>query len=421
MSAFFSVQNMTHLVIQAPDLSSEAVEHLSRLAKAKKTMELAPGAVRLVEADGAPAVRAEVAAYCQQAGVDWAYVAPGARLADWKILAMDMDSTLINIECIDEIADMAGLKPQVAAITEAAMRGEIADFSESLTRRVALLQGLPLEALERVYAERLRLNPGAERLLEVARGLGLKTLLVSGGFTWFTGRLKHRLQLDEAHANELEVVDGRLTGKVVGAILDADGKPYVLEQVVDYQTGYDIGFDDNFHYSRILPSKLSPEDQAALRHCAAVGIQTLGMKNSPAHVEIIMTKDGPRIVEIGARNGGYRERMHRLANGIDITGNALKLVLGQTPEITARRNEPVAVLELFPKTPGNFAGIAHEEELRQLPSLTYLSIKKKPGEYVGKSSDGFTMCAVVILHHADSEQFHRDLTFVNEHVRVVTE
>jgi len=221
---------MTHLVIQAPDLSSEAVEHLSRLAKAKKTMELAPGAIRLVEADGAPAVRAEVAAYCQQAGVDWAYVAPGARLADWKILAMDMDSTLINIECIDEIADMAGLKPQVAAITEAAMRGEIADFSESLTRRVALLQGLPLEALERVYAERLRLNPGAERLLEVARGLGLKTLLVSGGFTWFTGRLKHRLQLDEAHANELEVVDGRLTGKVVGAILDADGKAAHLRE-----------------------------------------------------------------------------------------------------------------------------------------------------------------------------------------------
>ena len=219
------------------------------------------------------------------------------------------------------------------------------------------------------------------------------------------------------------LVEEFLEGSVhsVDAFVDADGKPYVLEQVVDYQTGYDIGFDDNFHYSRILPSKLSPEDQAALRHCAAVGIQTLGMKNSPAHVEIIMTKDGPRIVEIGARNGGYRERMHRLANGIDITGNALKLVLGQTPEITARRNEPVAVLELFPKTPGNFAGIAHEEELRQLPSLTYLSIKKKPGEYVGKSSDGFKMCAVVILHHADSEQFHRDLTFVNEHVRVVTE
>jgi biotin carboxylase len=218
------------------------------------------------------------------------------------------------------------------------------------------------------------------------------------------------------------LVEEFLEGSVhsVDAFVDTNGEPHVLEQVVDYQTGYDIGFNDNFHYSRILPSQLSPDEQAALRHCAGVGIQALGIKNSPAHVEVIMTKEGPRIVEIGARNGGYRERMHRLANGIDITGNALKLVLGQTPEITARRNEPVAVLELFPKTPGNFAGIAHEEELRQLPSLTYLSIKKKPGEYVGKSSDGFKMCAVVILHHADSEQFHRDLTFVNEHVRVVT-
>jgi len=162
--------------------------------------------------------------------VDWAYVEPGARLADWKVLAMDMDSTLINIECIDEIADMAGLKPQVAAITEAAMRGEIADFSESLTRRVALLQGLPLEALEQVYVERLRLNPGAERLLLAAQRVGIKTLLVSGGFTWFTSRLQQRLQLNEAHANTLEVEDGRLTGKVQGAILDADAKARHLRE-----------------------------------------------------------------------------------------------------------------------------------------------------------------------------------------------
>jgi len=215
---------MPHLVIQSPHLASEAVEHLARLTQAGKTVELAPGAVRLTDAGEAPAVRAQVAAYCQQAGVDWAYVAPGARLADWKVLAMDMDSTLINIECIDEIADMAGLKPQVAAITEAAMRGEIADFSESLIRRVALLKGLPLEALEQVYVERLRLNPGAERLLLAAHRLGLKTLLVSGGFTWFTSRLQQRLKLNEAHANTLEVEDGRLTGKVLGAILDADGK-----------------------------------------------------------------------------------------------------------------------------------------------------------------------------------------------------
>jgi len=221
---------MTHLVIQAPDLAQTSIEHVSRLAHARRVVELAPGAVRLTEADASPAVRAQVAAYCQQARADWAYVEPGARLTDWKVLAMDMDSTLINIECIDEIADMAGLKPQVAAITEAAMRGEIADFSESLTRRVALLQGLPLEALEQVYVERLRLNPGAERLLLAAHRAGIKTLLVSGGFTWFTGRLQQRLQLNEAHANTLEVDNGRLTGKVRGAILDAEGKARHLRE-----------------------------------------------------------------------------------------------------------------------------------------------------------------------------------------------
>ncbi|VCU70291.1 Phosphoserine phosphatase [Pigmentiphaga humi] len=215
---------MTHLVIQAPALAQDAVEHLSRLAGARRAVELSPNAVRLTEADAAAPTRRAVADYCRQAGVDWAYVEPGARLSDWKVLAMDMDSTLINIECIDEIADMAGLKPQVAAITEAAMRGEIANFSESLTRRVALLAGLPLEALDRVYQERLQLNPGAERLLLAAHRTGIKTLLVSGGFTWFTGKLLQRLQLHEAHANTLEAQNGLLTGRVLGDILDAEGK-----------------------------------------------------------------------------------------------------------------------------------------------------------------------------------------------------
>jgi len=218
------------------------------------------------------------------------------------------------------------------------------------------------------------------------------------------------------------LVEEFLEGSIhsVDAFVDADGEPYVLEQVVDYQTGYDIGFDDNFHYSRILPSKLSPEDQAALRHCAAVGIKALGMKSSPAHVEIIMTKDGPRIVEIGARNGGYRERMHRLANGLDIPAIALQLVFGQKPEIHATKDEPCAVLELFPKTSGTFQGIENEDKLRALPSLTYLSIKAKPGQYVGKSSEGYKMCAIVILHNSDSDQFAKDLQYVNESVRVIT-
>ncbi len=222
---------------------------------------------------------------------------------------------------------------------------------------------------------------------------------------------KPRLLVEEFLQGDAYSVDA-FTGK--------EGEPQVLANVVDYQTGYDIGFDDNFTYSRLLPSRLSPADQEALRHCAAVGIKALGIKNAPSHVELIMTKNGPRIIEIGARNGGYRERMHMLANGINIPGAALALAFGQAPNITAIKNEPCAVLELFPKSPGEFVGIAHVTELQKLPSLTYLSIKPTPGTFVGKSADGYKMCAIIILHHADPSQFERDLQFVNEQVHVIT-
>jgi len=144
---------------------------------------------------------------------------------------MDMDSTLITIECIDELGDWCGRKAEVAAITEAAMRGEIPNFAESLRQRVALLAGLDSSALESVYAERLRLSPGADRLLSVSHSAGLKTLLVSGGFTFFTDRLRDRLGLTFAHANQLEIMDGKLTGRVLGPIVDADAKAAELQRV----------------------------------------------------------------------------------------------------------------------------------------------------------------------------------------------
>lgn len=157
---------------------------------------------------------------------------PPLRLADYKLIAFDMDSTLINIECVDEIADAAGRKAEVAAITEAAMRGEIADYKESLRRRVALLEGVPVSALESVYSHRLQLNPGAEALVQACQRAGLKTLLVSGGFTFFTDRIRDRLQLDFTRSNELGVADGKLTGRMVdqlwGDICDGTEKRRML-------------------------------------------------------------------------------------------------------------------------------------------------------------------------------------------------
>ena len=170
----------------------------------------------------------EVAAMAAQ--LDTTYSIGFHKMSEFKLVAMDMDSTLITIECIDEIADMQGLKPQVSEITEAAMRGEL-DFSESLKRRVALLEGLDASALERVYNERLLLSPGADTMLKAVQAAGLKTLLVSGGFTFFTERLKARLGLDYTHANELEIIDGKLTGQVVGGIVDAEEKKRTVERV----------------------------------------------------------------------------------------------------------------------------------------------------------------------------------------------
>ncbi|RTZ42444.1 phosphoserine phosphatase SerB [Candidimonas sp. SYP-B2681] len=222
---------MTHLILQAPNLNAANIEKIAAIANADGVQELGSTAVRLLNVESAE--RPAVEQCCNDFGMDYAFFEQIARLRDCKILAMDMDSTLVNIECIDEIADMVGRKAEVAAITEAAMRGEITDFAQSLTRRVALLEGVPVSALEQVYDERLRLNPGAEKLISIAKKHGMQTLLVSGGFTFFTQRLQERLGLDDAHANVLETSNGKLTGHVCGPIVDAQGKADHLRALAD--------------------------------------------------------------------------------------------------------------------------------------------------------------------------------------------
>jgi phosphoserine phosphatase len=157
------------------------------------------------------------------------------KLSDFKLIAFDMDSTLINIECVDEIAAFAGRKTEVSAITEAAMRGEITDFKDSLRRRVALLQGVTMAQLEAVYTQRLQLNPGAQALVTACKQAGLKVLLVSGGFTFFADRVRKRMGIDFARSNVLELAGGVLTGKMVeqgwGDICDGAEKRRTLLEV----------------------------------------------------------------------------------------------------------------------------------------------------------------------------------------------
>lgn len=222
----------TNLVLQGPQADHPTLERLARLAEPGSIAPLGEHALRADGVAFSPRLKSLVDAAAFEAGVDATFIAAGRTLADFALVAMDMDSTLITIECIDEIADMQGLKPQVAAITEAAMRGEL-DFSESLARRVALLAGLEASALQRVYDERLGISPGGEAMLAAVQAAGLKTLLVSGGFTFFTDRLKPRLGLDFTHANTLEVADGKLTGRVLGGIVDAEEKRRTVQRVCD--------------------------------------------------------------------------------------------------------------------------------------------------------------------------------------------
>ena len=218
---------MSRLVIQHPQLSDEAVAAFAAAVGSSPAQRTPTWAVwHAVTLDGE-----QVTQMGEALSVDAEIVHAGLSATDFRLAVFDMDSTLITIECVDEIADFAGRKAEVAAITEAAMRGEIADYDESLRRRVALLSGLPSQTLHQVWTERVRLSPGAETLIDGLKRAGLRTLVVSGGFTFFTERLKSRLGLDWARSNVLEIADDRLTGRLIGPIVNAQVKRRIVEQV----------------------------------------------------------------------------------------------------------------------------------------------------------------------------------------------
>ena len=223
----YTVGLMKDLLIQGPALCAEALDTFKVVCMPERIRVAGPVA-RCVSVRDDLETRKAVRGLGEYWKLDVAFVEPGWKLADFRLLALDMDSTLITIESLDEVAALAGKGEEVAAITEAAMRGEIADYKASLRRRVALLEGVDAGLLQRVYDEKLRLNDGAERLVAACRGAGLHILLATGGFTFFTDRVQQHLGIDATRANELEVVDGRLTGRVTGPeggeIIDAEGK-----------------------------------------------------------------------------------------------------------------------------------------------------------------------------------------------------
>jgi phosphoserine phosphatase len=216
-----------NLVLQGAPIARDDLSRIAALTGANYIVTLGPTAYRLTGvAEGAP-----IEAFCAQQGLDLAWVPDERRLADLRLLAIDMDSTLVTVETIDEMGDLLGIKDRIAAVTAQAMRGEI-DYAESLRRRVALLAGLEEAALARIATERMALSPGAETLIGSCRERGIRTLLVSGGFSAFTGPLKARLGLDETLSNSLEIAHGRLTGRVLGEIVDGAVKARKFRDVM---------------------------------------------------------------------------------------------------------------------------------------------------------------------------------------------
>lgn len=208
-----------HLIVQGHNVSASVLKQLAEIVNTNKINKINEQCFKLLEVDKSD----EIASYCDEQQLDHAFMPANASLGHIGLVVMDMDSTLITIECIDEIADMHGIKPQVAAITERSMQGEI-DFQQSVRERVALLKGLDAGALQRVYDERLKLTAGAETFLKALHEKSIYTLLISGGFTFFTDRLKARLPLCETVGNVLEIIDGKLSGNLLGPIIDAHGK-----------------------------------------------------------------------------------------------------------------------------------------------------------------------------------------------------
>lgn len=220
------------LVVQGSRLSFNHLSHIHLLSGADRGLQFMQIAEHAYYLPAQKEKSQQVMDFCASEQIDCAYVEDKLTLKNIGLVVMDMDSTLINIECIDEIADMCGLKPQVAAITESAMLGEI-EFAESLRRRVALLKGLDESALKRVVDERLQLNPGAQAWVDCCRQNNIKTMLVSGGFDFFANRVKSLAGLDYAEANSLEIIDGKLTGNILGNIVDAQAKADFLLQKRD--------------------------------------------------------------------------------------------------------------------------------------------------------------------------------------------
>ena len=216
------------------------------------------------------------------------------------------------------------------------------------------------------------------------------------------------------------IIEEFLVGSMhtVAAFADTEGAPIIIPGIVDCITGQDMGFDDNFLYSRSLPTRLTSKQTNQLYEASADGIRALGLTSCPAHVELILTDKGPKIIEIGARIGGYRPRLYEYASGYDLRRFMIATAYGRSIQIPQSIHRSAAALELFPDGQGAFAGLTNRAEIDKLPSLLHLSAKPLPGRLIGRSSDGYKAAAVIILGNEDPVQFQKDFDYVRTHAQI---
>jgi hypothetical protein len=204
----------------------------------------------------------------------------------------------------------------------------------------------------------------------------------------------------------------------VQGFADKNGRAFAIDRVVDQVRASEVGFDDNFIYARILPSRLSRAEQDEVIRAVEAGITAIGMRSALAHCDVVLTKGGARLIEIGARIGGYREFMYREANGIDLYEIMLNMAYSRPLKLKAAKDFASSVIELFPKEPGKFGGVSNQEALNKLASLDKFKIRAAIGDKIGKASDGYKACATVFLKNDNPSQLKQDIDFVLNDVAV---
>lgn len=351
--------------------------------------------------------------------------AVAAKLDPSSILAAGYENYVLPAAILCDYYHVPGLTPHAAHLTtdKSLMRAAFARHDPSITpefQKVAVWDDIESFMLNHKFPVMLK-PTNLMKSLYITKNSSMQEL--ADNFKQLQDYITHRnnkvYTLDPTEIIIEECMDG--TMHTVAGFVDETGTAHLYNEIVNCINGQDAGFSDNYIYSRQLPSKLNQSDTHELLRVARAGVAALNLTSTMLHIEMILTASGPKIIEIGARIGGYRTRMYKYASNIDMNAAMIDIASGTIPNFaSATLGRSMAVIELFPDTEGPFSGIANEQSLKDIPSLQYFSVKSSTGKLVGRASHGYRAAAVIILGNKDLRQFTKDLDFVRQQVTVET-